>query len=192
MPPRLLTNRFKSDSFQHFPCASERNTSRPISRVLSPWGLTHSVWPFIWSLRCRKLHATNPGGEPKTVLHTCACVPPLFGLAPGGVCHAKLVAKFAVRSYRTVSPSPRVNSRQFIFCGTFPGVTPAGRYPAPYSRGARTFLPCTLSSLARAAIQPTGGLGLGAANEAVNKSLAIAPSSTMFRSAYGGPSHDQC
>jgi hypothetical protein len=46
--------------------------------------------------------------------------------------------------------------RQFIFCGTFPGVTPAGRYPAPYSRGARTFLPCTLSSLARAAIQPTG------------------------------------
>ena len=26
------------------------------------------------------------------------------------------------------------------FCGTFPGVAPAGRYPAPYLRGARTFL----------------------------------------------------
>jgi hypothetical protein len=26
------------------------------------------------------------------------------------------------------------------FCGTFPGVASAGRYPAPYLRGARTFL----------------------------------------------------
>ena len=30
--------------------------------------------------------------------------------------------------------------RRFAFCGTFPGVAPAGRYPAPYFRGARTFL----------------------------------------------------
>ena len=27
-----------------------------------------------------------------------------------------------------------------VFCGTFPWVAPAGGYPAPYSRGARTFL----------------------------------------------------
>jgi len=30
---------------------------------------------------------------------------------------------------------------RFAFCGTFPGVAPAGRYPAPLFRGARTFLP---------------------------------------------------
>ncbi len=30
---------------------------------------------------------------------------------------------------------------RFAFCGTFPGVAPAGRYPAPCFRGARTFLP---------------------------------------------------
>ena len=30
---------------------------------------------------------------------------------------------------------------RYVFCGTFPGVAPAGRYPAPYLRGARTFLP---------------------------------------------------
>jgi len=30
---------------------------------------------------------------------------------------------------------------RFAFCGTFPGVTPAGYYPAPCSCGARTFLP---------------------------------------------------
>ena len=27
-----------------------------------------------------------------------------------------------------------------VFCGAIPGVAPAGRYPAPYLRGARTFL----------------------------------------------------
>jgi len=32
------------------------------------------------------------------------------------------------------------NSGRFAFCGTFPGVTPAGRYPAPCFHGARTFL----------------------------------------------------
>ena len=33
-------------------------------------------------------------------------------------------------------------SRRFVFCGAFPGVSPAGRYPAPCLRGARTFLRC--------------------------------------------------
>jgi hypothetical protein len=37
-------------------------------------------------------------------------VPPLFGLAPGGVCHAGVVANPAVRSYRTVSPLLRTES----------------------------------------------------------------------------------
>ena len=35
----------------------------------------------------------------------------------------------------------KIWSRRFAFCGTFPGVTSAGRYPAPCFRGARTFLP---------------------------------------------------
>ena len=37
-------------------------------------------------------------------------VPPLFGLAPGGVCHAAPVTGRAVRSYRTVSPLPASNT----------------------------------------------------------------------------------
>src|SRR5262249_11550207 len=41
-----------------------------------------------------------------------------------------------------------------LFCGTFPGVTPAGRYPAPHVHGARTFLPGDLSVPARAAVRP--------------------------------------
>ena len=69
--------------------------------------------------------------------------PPLLGLAPGGVYHAVPVAGDAVRSYRTLSPLPvgPKPDRRFAFCGTFPGVAPAGRYPAPCFRGARTFLP---------------------------------------------------
>jgi len=87
--------------------------------------------------------------------------PSLFGLAPGGVCHAACVAAAAVRSYRTVSPLPSPRSqnvgwgRRSRLCGTFPRLAPAGRYPAPYVHGARTFLPGHLSVLAGAAVQPT-------------------------------------
>src|SRR5262245_42601107 len=72
------------------------------------------------------------------------CPPLLLGLAPGGVFPAVAVAVDAVRSYRTISPLPAAGcpgtGRRCIFCGTFPGVAPAGRYPAPHLRGARTFL----------------------------------------------------
>ena len=67
-------------------------------------------------------------------------MPPLFGLAPGGVCRAASVTVRAVRSYRTLSPLPGPKARRSALCGTFPGVAPAGRYPAPCLRGARTFL----------------------------------------------------
>ena len=81
-------------------------------------------------------------------------MPPLFGFAPGGVCPAVRVTASAVRSYRTLSPLPRrhfgltvavseraeVQAGRSAFCGTVPGVAPAGRYPAPCFHGARTFL----------------------------------------------------
>jgi hypothetical protein len=96
--------------------------------------------------------------------------PPLFGLAPGGVCHAAAVASRAVRSCRTFSPLPE-NLRRFVLCGTFPGVAPAGRYPAPFFRGARTFLHRGLSALAAAVTRPTGRQALGIRGNAVNKTL---------------------
>src|SRR5882672_3820757 len=87
--------------------------------------------------------------------------PSLFGFAPGGVCPAVAVARNAVRSYRTFSPLPRPQPWRFVLCGTVPEVSPlarrfpAGRYPAPYVHGARTFLPGDLSVLAGAAVRPT-------------------------------------
>ena len=67
-------------------------------------------WPFIWDARYRTPRATDPGGDAGTRLPAEAGVPPLFGLAPGGVYHAGLVTKDAVRSYRTVSPLPAVTA----------------------------------------------------------------------------------
>jgi hypothetical protein len=89
--------------------------------------------------------------------------PPLFGLAPGGVCRAAGVAAGAVRSYRTVSPLPRLTQRprRFVLCGTVPRLAPAGCYPAPLVHGARTFLPGNLSVCAGAAVRPTDKRGMG-------------------------------
>jgi len=55
-----------------------------------------------------------------------------------------------------------VGGKRFVLCGTVPGVAPAGRYPAPYVDGARTFLSSHLSVIAGAAVRPTDALGMGA------------------------------
>src|SRR5438874_7636698 len=109
-------------------------------------------WPFIWDVRCRTPRATDPSGgaegPPGAAGIADERLPLLLGLAPGGVCPAATVAGSAVRSYRTISPLPPIKSQTgtvmgsaVCFCGTFPRVAPAGRYPAPCLRGARTFLP---------------------------------------------------
>ena len=51
--------------------------------------------------------------------------------------------------------------QRFVLCGTVPGVAPAGRYPAPYVDGARTFLSSHLSVIAGAAARPTDALRHG-------------------------------
>src|SRR5262249_39552805 len=72
----------------------------------------------------------------------------------------------AVRSYRTFSPlpceAPKSEAGRFVLCGTFPGVAPAGCYPAPHVDGARTFLPGSLSTIAGAAVRPTDAPVMGA------------------------------
>jgi len=99
-------------------------------------------------------------GPPR--LHAKGPAPPLFGLAPGGVCRAAGVAAGAVRSYRTVSPLPRQTRnapRRSVLCGTIPGLAPAGCYPAPLVHGARTFLPDPLPTPPPLAGEEGGGAG---------------------------------
>ncbi len=108
-------------------------------------------WPFLWDGSRLPPLATNPDDAPEKGGKSLSS---LFGFAPGGACRAADVAVGAVRSCRTLSPLPLENQRRFAFCGAFPGVAPAGRYPAPCFRGARTFLP-----LAGAAVRPSGAPG---------------------------------
>ena len=70
-----------------------------------------------------------------------ALLPHLFTLAP-------------LRSFRSFAG-------RFVLCGTFPGVAPAGCYPAPYVDGARTFLSQGLSTRVGAAVRPTDVQGMG-------------------------------
>src|SRR4029078_10488042 len=121
--------------------------------------------PFLWDHVRTCPRATYPDGEPDIALRRFRfrerpALPSLFGFAPGVVCHAGSVAGPAGRSYRTFSPLPPPERRRFVLCGTFPGVTPAGCYPAPYVDGARTFLPRSLSTIAGAAAQHTDALRL--------------------------------
>ena len=102
-----------------------------------------------------------PGRRIRTRSRGLRPVPSLFGLAPGGVCRAAAVAAGAVRSYRTVSPLPRpyATRRGGLFSVALSlrvaRLGPAGRYPAPYVHGARTFLPGDLSALPE---RPSGRL----------------------------------
>ncbi len=109
-----------------------------------------SVWPRFdpergshssgTAFACRLAQPTRMTG-PETGCERAFARPvsSLFGLAPGGVYLAAAVTRSAVGSYPTLSPLP-CDAWRFALCGTFPGVAPAGRYPAPYFRGARTFL----------------------------------------------------
>ena len=55
----------------------------------------------------------------------------------------------AARCALTAPFHPYPIKRRFAFCGTFPEVASAGRYPAPCFRGARTFLPCKAGAITR-------------------------------------------
>ena len=62
----------------------------------------------------------------------------------------------------TLASAIRYAPRRSVLCGTVPELAPAGSYPAPFIRGARTFLPGHLSVIAGAAVQPTDGRRCGA------------------------------
>src|ERR1700730_16126604 len=98
---------------------------------------------FLWDPRRREPQAAYPEAHADRRRTLSPAVKPalsaasLFGLAPGGVCHAVLVTKSAVRSYRTVSPLPALSGfhrqglRRSVLCCTFRGLAPPRRYLAP-------------------------------------------------------------
>ncbi len=112
-----------------------RMACKPDSVPVSRWQ------PFILSACCQTPSSSQPEmPEPRQPCRLRGSHL-LFDLAPGGACHAGAVARTPVRSYRTFSPYPR-HAGLSDFCGAVPWIAPAGRYPAPLSRGVRTFLAC--------------------------------------------------
>jgi len=65
---------------------------------------------------------------------------------------------------------PMSAGERSVFCGTFPEVALAGRWPAPSFRGARTFLP---GENPGAAARPTGGRHMGRKRRGVKGNKAI-------------------
>jgi len=113
----------------------------------------------------------DPDTIPKRfVLARKAFAPFLFGLAPGGVCRAAGVTAGAVRSYRTVSPLPRlVTQRAAAVCSL---------WHCPWARTRRTlsgtacpwspdFPPRQPFGFAGAAVRPTDRTGMGSRASAV-------------------------
>ena len=60
----------------------------PVSRVLSTLPRGRDRRPFLSGDACAPPPATNPGDEREHALKPEGSLPPLFGLAPGGVYHA--------------------------------------------------------------------------------------------------------
>ena len=113
------------------------------------------------ALRRYRLAANGPRCRPYSVLLPVGFTMPVPLPDP----RCALTAPF--HPYR--AEAPRGEGGRFVLCGTFPGVAPAGRYPAPYVDGARTFLSCGLSALAGAAVRPTDEAGMEAAARAVKR-----------------------
>ncbi len=147
-----------SASPRHPPHDGRERIRRPVSRVLCRPARAgrggHSSGPAVTGRFSRPTRIPRSGDAPtRQFPKDLAGAGSLFGLAPGGACHAAPVTSGPVRSYRTLSPLPSFaggfggqalrslgGAGRSALCGAIPGVTPGGRYPPPCRRGARTFL----------------------------------------------------
>jgi hypothetical protein len=114
---------------------------RTVSRFLYPPWVGHPKEAAVIPLGKALLPSSSnlPGSRTER-----AAPPPLFGLAPHGVCPARRIAPSAVRSYRTFSPLPKTglapHLRRYIFCGTFREIR-FERTPPAVSRHAALWRP---------------------------------------------------
>ena len=182
MPTPALTNGFEFDSTVEW-------AERKCQPACKP-GFVHASCPALddhssgTPVAGRFARPTRMTG-PETALAPGSAVSSLFGLAPGGVCldRRRCRKRGALLPHRfTLALGGPI---AVCFCGTVPGVAPAGRYPAPCFHGARTFLPRTLSGLAAAVIQPAGGRQVGLRTAQVNgkrcSATAFVPVSDVSR-----------
>ena len=95
--------------------------------------------PFILNACRQAFHATNPDDLASKPAGAEAPRHPYLVLLPVGFTVPSLLPGSRCALTAPFHPYPGMPGR-FAFCGTFPEVAPAGRYPAPCFDGARTFL----------------------------------------------------
>ena len=154
--------------------AKRRNARRPVSRVLSRPRAPGDGHSSGTSVAGRLARPTRTAAR-KHACAGCPALPPLFGLAPGGVCRAAAVAGRAVRSYRTLSPLPRpAEARRRAVCSLwhFPWGRPRRALPGTVFPWSPDFPPPRLRAR-RAAIRPSGSRDqVGACRRRVKPQLA--------------------
>ncbi len=154
MPRAVLTNRFNCDSFQAFGRPG-RNASWPVSRVLST--RVAPCWMTIHLERLLPGASCNQPGRRAGIAWRLPAVPPLFGFAPSGVC----LAKPCCQSRGALLPhlfTLAARTWRFVSVALSLGLPPPDviRHFYPVEPGLSS--PARLSTLAEAAIRPTGGL----------------------------------
>jgi len=126
----------------------------PISRILSrgyPLG-----WPFLWTQDCPCASSCQPeplGQSSPAVIsaHRSTRTRFLFGIAPGGACHAGAVTSPPVGSYPTLSPLP-VRARAVCFLWRSPSGCPARALPGTVALWSPDF-PRTLTARGHPALR---------------------------------------
>jgi hypothetical protein len=112
---------------------------RSVSRVLSL--SCDRGWPFIWDACRQAPRATDPDGGAEARVAVKPAVPTWSCSRRGLPCRFRCRKRGALLPHPfTLADAFLRRDRRFAFCGTFPRVAPAGSYPAPCFRGARTFL----------------------------------------------------
>lgn len=134
------------------------HVTKPISRVL--YRACARRWPFLLDAPRGAPRATNPGGSSgnETGRSPCRAAPIRSCSRWGLPCRPCYQGRGALLPHPfTLTLLRQGYGGRFAFCCTVPGVTPAGHYPAPCFRGARTFLSALIRNAGGAAIRPADG-----------------------------------
>ena len=145
--------------------------SRPISRVLSARAKRPRVTAIPLRRRLPGALSNLPGRPdpdidpearwPRASRRPYSVLLPVGFAMPLALPQARCALTAPFHPYRSCLPRRDATSGGLFSVALSLGLTPAGRYPAPYVHGARTFLSGHLSALARATVQPTDTLGMG-------------------------------
>ena len=161
--------------------------SRPVSRVLSARAKRPRLTVIPLRRRLPGALSNLPGRPDPDIDPDAACAAPRrpysvllpVGFAvPLALPHARCALTAPFHPYRSGSRKGEAASGGLFSVALSLGLTPAGRYPAPYVHGARTFLSGHLSALTRATVQPTDTLGMGCGQTHVKPAPERCPSHT--------------